>query len=137
MDIFGFFQHFQWKFLIFSKFSDYIPFSKDGNPRRFEVFRLNFHCKGWKSLTFRSFRLNFHCKGWKSTTFRRFPIIFIFSKYGNPRRFQVFRFYSLFKGCESPKLRAKKNMSEKVLIQFYCAHTKKETTKFFISFFIL
>jgi hypothetical protein len=59
MDIFGFFQHFRWKFLTFSKFPDYISFSKDGNPRCFEVFRLNFHCKEWKSSTFQSFLIKF------------------------------------------------------------------------------
>ncbi len=85
MDIFGFFQHFRWKFLTFSKFSDYNTFSKDGNPLCFEVFWLNFHCKGWKSPTFRSFPFKFHCKGCKSTTFRRFPIIFLFQRMEIPK----------------------------------------------------
>ncbi len=40
MDIFVFFRHFQWKFLTVSKFSDHIPFQKDGNPRLFEIFWL-------------------------------------------------------------------------------------------------
>jgi hypothetical protein len=52
-----------WKFSTDSKFSDYIPFTQDGNPRCFKVFRLYFHCKGWKS-----------------PTFRRFPIIFTFQR---------------------------------------------------------
>ena len=98
MDIFNFFQHFRWKFLTGSKFSDYIPFTQDGNPLRFEVFRLYFLYTGWKFSTgskfsdyipftqdgkpqrFEVFQLYFHCKGWKSLTFQRFPIIFTFQR---------------------------------------------------------
>jgi hypothetical protein len=36
----------------FSEFSDYVSFSKDGNPRLFGIFRLCFLFKGWKSPTF-------------------------------------------------------------------------------------
>ncbi len=52
-----------------SKFSDYIPFPKDGNPRHFEIFRLYFLSKGWKS-----------------STFRNFPIIFPFQRMEIPMR---------------------------------------------------
>ncbi len=36
----------------FSEFSDYVSFSKDGNPWLFGIFRLCFLFKGWKSVTF-------------------------------------------------------------------------------------
>jgi hypothetical protein len=96
MDIFNYFQHFRWKFSTGSKFSDYIPFTQDGNPRRFEVFRLYSLYTGWNFSTgskfsdyipftqdgnprrFEVFRLYFQCKEWKSPTFRRCPIILTF-----------------------------------------------------------
>jgi hypothetical protein len=45
-----FFRHYRWKFLTVSKFSDYIPFPKDVNPRHFEIFRLYSLFKGWNAF---------------------------------------------------------------------------------------
>ncbi len=92
------FPTFPMEILTGSKFSDYIPCTQDGNPRRFEVFLLYSLYTGWKFSTgskfsdyipftqdgnprcFEVFRLYFHCKEWKSPTFRRFPIIFTFPR---------------------------------------------------------
>ncbi len=106
MDIFGFFPHFRWNFSTFSKFSNYIPFSNDGNSRCFEVFRLNFHCKGWKFPMFRSFPIKLPLQRLEIHNLSKISDYISFSKDGNPR-----------------SLGQKKIMSEKVLIQFYYAHT--------------
>jgi hypothetical protein len=58
-DIFNFFQQFRWKFSTGSKFSDYIPFTQDGNHRRFEVFRLYSLYTGWKFSTGSNFPIIF------------------------------------------------------------------------------
>jgi hypothetical protein len=90
-----------------SKISDNISFSKDGNPQCFEVFRLYFHCKGWKS-----------------PTFRRFPIIFPFQTMEIPdiSNSNILSVYP-FQRKEIPEVTAKNIMSNKVLIQFYYTHT--------------
>jgi hypothetical protein len=89
MDKFNFFQHFRWKFSTGSKFSDYIPFTQDGNPRRFEVFRL------YSLYT-----------GWKLSTGSKFSDNIPFTQDGNPRRFEVFRLYSLYTGWKSSTFRS-------------------------------
>ena len=127
IDIFGFFQHFRWKFSTGLKFSDCIPFTQDGNPRHFEVFRLYSLYTGWKFSTgskfsnqilfpkdgnpqrFEVFRLYFHCKGWKSSKFRRFSIIIPFKGWKSPTfRIRIYCLYTLFKERKSLKFTAKK-----------------------------
>ncbi len=69
MDIFGFFQHFRCKFSTFSKFFEYILFSKDGNFRLFVIFRLYFLSKHGNVQLIIIFRFWFLFKGWNSPTF--------------------------------------------------------------------
>jgi hypothetical protein len=133
MDIFNFFQHFRWKFLTGSKFSDYVPFTQDVNPLRFEVFRLYSLYTGWKFSTgskfsdyipftqdgnprrFEVFRLYFHCKGWKS------PTLFKGWKYPTVRSFLLI---FPIKGRKSLNFTAKKITSNKSFVQFHYAHTE-------------
>jgi hypothetical protein len=75
MEIFVFFRHFRWKFLTVLKFSDSIPYSKDGNLRRFEIFRLSSFSKVGNP---RHLRLTYSCFSDFSDENFRFPIIFSF-----------------------------------------------------------
>jgi hypothetical protein len=98
--------HFRWKFLTISKFSDYIPFLKDGNPQCFEDFRLYSLFKGWKSPTFRSFLIIFPFHRMEISNVSKISDYIPFLKNGNPHRFEDFGLYSLFKGWKSPTFRS-------------------------------
>jgi hypothetical protein len=67
-----------------------------------EFFRLYSLIKGWKSPTFRSFPIIFTFQRMEIPNVSKFSDYIHFSKDGNPRRFEVFRLYSLFRGWESP-----------------------------------
>ncbi len=139
MVIFGVFQHFRWEFLTNSKFSDYITFLKDGNPQRFEDFRLYSLFKGWKSPTFRSFPIIFPFHRMEISNISEISDYIPFSQDGNLQLFEMFQLYSLFIGWKSPTFRsfpiifpfkgwkstkftAEKITSDKVLMQFTYLH---------------
>jgi hypothetical protein len=65
---------------------------------RFEVFRLYSLSKGWKSSTFRNFPIIFPFQRMEILDISKFSDYIPFPKDGNPRHFEIFRLYSLFKG---------------------------------------
>ena len=130
MDIFNYFQHFRWKFstgskfpIIFplhrteildvSKFSDYIPFTQDGNFR-----------------PVRSFPIIFPLHRMEILDVSKFSDYISIAKDGNRRLFEDFRLNSLFKGWKYPKTRSfllifpTKGRKSQSFVQFYYAHTE-------------
>ena len=65
---------------------------------RFEDFRLYSLSKGWKSSTFRNFPIIFPFQRMEILDISKFSDYIPFPKDGNPRHFEIFRLYSLFKG---------------------------------------
>jgi hypothetical protein len=106
MDIFNFFQHFRWKFATDSKFSDYIPFTNEGNLRCFAVFRLYSLYTGWKSSMFWSFPIIFPLHRMEILDVSKFSDNISIAKDGNRRLFKDFQLYSLCKGWKYPTIRS-------------------------------
>ena len=107
-----------------SKFSDYIPFTQDGNFR-----------------PVRSFPIIFPLHRMEILDVSKFSDYFSIAKDGNRRLFEDFRWYSLFKGWKSPTIQssllifpikgwkslnftAKKITSNNSFVQFYYAHSE-------------
>jgi hypothetical protein len=138
-DIFYFFQLFRWKFSTGSKFSDFIPFTQDGNLRSFEVFRLIPFTQDGNFRPVRSFPIIFPLHRMEILDVSKFSDCISIAKDGNRRLFEDFRLHSLFKGWKYPMIRsfllifpikgrkslnftAKKITSNKSFEQFYYAH---------------
>ncbi len=139
-DKFNFFQHFRWKFSTGSKFSDYIPFTQDGNLRSFEVFRLYIpFTQDGNFQPIRSFPIIFPLHRMEILDVSKFSDYISIAKDGNRRLFEDFQLYSLFKGWKYLTIRSfllvfpikgkkslnfttKKITSNKSFEQFYYAH---------------